>query len=68
MADADYSGKAVQAVLHGKMAYCKFLAANDTGETGGHQSGIYVSKPAVPSECWIVAVSDKPTQAMDPIK
>ena len=48
MADADYSGKAVQSVLHGKMAYCKFLAANDTGETGGHQSGIYVSKPAVP--------------------
>ena len=37
----------VQAVLEGKKAYCKFLSANDTGQTGGHQYGIYVSKPAI---------------------
>ena len=25
------------------MAFCKFLSANDSGETGGHQSGILIS-------------------------
>lgn len=39
---------AIQAVIQGSVAYCKFLSANDTGETGGHQSGIYVSKPSIP--------------------
>lgn len=38
--------KAVEAVLSGKKAYCKFLSANDSGETGGHQSGILISKTA----------------------
>lgn len=38
----------IQAVNDGEIAFCKFLAANDTGETGGHQAGIYISKPAVP--------------------
>ena len=38
--------KAVEAVLSGKSAYCKFLSANDSGETGGHQSGILISKTA----------------------
>ena len=28
--------------------FCKFLSANDTGRTGGHQAGIYISKPSVP--------------------
>lgn len=28
--------------------FCKFLSANDTGETGGHQSGIYIPKNSVP--------------------
>lgn len=27
--------------------FCKFLSANDTGETGGHQSGIYIPKNSV---------------------
>ena len=31
-----------------EIAFCKFLSANDTGETGGHQAGIYISKPAIP--------------------
>lgn len=38
--------KAVESVLSGKKAYCKFLSANDSGETGGHQSGILISKSA----------------------
>lgn len=38
---------AIQAALHGQMVFCKFLAANDTGLTGGHQRGIYISKPAI---------------------
>ena len=38
--------KATDAVVSGKMSYCKFLSANDSGETGGHQSGILISKSA----------------------
>lgn len=43
-----YAIPAIQAVLSGQKAYCKFLSANDTGLTGGHQAGIYVSKPSIP--------------------
>ncbi len=38
--------KAVDSVLKGDAAYCKFLSANDSGETGGHQSGILISMTA----------------------
>lgn len=38
--------QAIQAVLNSQKAYCKFLSANDTGLTGGHQAGIYISKPS----------------------
>ncbi len=41
-----YSFEAINAALHGKLTFCKFLSANDTGLTGGHQAGIYISKPA----------------------
>ena len=37
----------IRSVLDGGMSYCKFLSANDSGETGGHQSGILVSKSAL---------------------
>lgn len=37
---------AVNSVLASKKAYCKFLSANDSGETGGHQCGILISKRA----------------------
>ena len=37
---------AIQDVLDGRQAYCKFLAANDVGKTGSHQSGIYIAKEA----------------------
>lgn len=40
------SQKVIASVHGGKLAFCKFLSANDTGLTGGHQSGIYVPKPA----------------------
>lgn len=42
------SQKAIQAVSLGRLAYCKFLSANDTGDTGTHQAGIYIAKNAVP--------------------
>ena len=44
----DTVSKSIQAVMDGKLTFCKFLSANDTGQTGGHQAGIYISKPAVP--------------------
>ena len=43
-----YSMIAIQAALHGQKVFCKFLSANDTGLTGGHQAGIYISKPSIP--------------------
>lgn len=39
---------AIQAALKGQAVFCKFLAANDTGSTGAHQAGIYISKPSIP--------------------
>ncbi len=42
----DITIKAIGAVLNGGSSYCKFLSANDSGETGGHQSGILISKSA----------------------
>ena len=41
-----FANQAIQAVLNSQQAYCKFLSANDSGATGGHQSGILVSKSA----------------------
>lgn len=42
-----YAGQAIQSVHNSKKGFCKFLSANDTGATGGHQSGILISKSAV---------------------
>ncbi|MBQ6265377.1 MAG: restriction endonuclease [Clostridia bacterium] len=44
----NYASLAIQASMRGQRAYCKFLSANDTGLTGAHQAGIYISKPAIP--------------------
>lgn len=41
-----YAIQAIQSVLNSQQAYCKFLSANDSGATGGHQSGILISKAA----------------------
>jgi|25_taG_2_1085351.scaffolds.fasta_scaffold00666_3 type II restriction enzyme len=38
--------KAIQCVQESQTAYCKFITANDTGSTGGHQSGYHISKSA----------------------
>ena len=48
MANPEIALKAIQAVNSGNLAYCKFLSANDTGATRSHQSGIYITKEAVP--------------------
>ena len=40
--------RAIQAVSRGKLSYCKFLSANDTGDTGAHQAGIYIAKMRYP--------------------
>lgn len=42
-----YAGQAIQSVLNSEKGFCKFLSANDTGATGGHQFGILISKSAV---------------------
>lgn len=42
-----YVNQAIEDAMNGQKVFCKFLSANDTGLTGGHQCGIYVSKPAV---------------------
>lgn len=41
-----YANQAIQSVLNSQQACCKFLSANDSGATGGHQSGILISKSA----------------------
>lgn len=38
--------KSIDSVLKSKDSFCKFLSANDSGETGGHQSGILISVSA----------------------
>lgn len=40
----EYSNQAIDAVLNSTLGFCKFLSANDTGATGGHQAGIYIPK------------------------
>lgn len=44
---AGYAGQAINSVLNSEKGFCKFLSANDTGATGGHQTGILISKSAV---------------------
>ena len=42
----EYASLAIQRSLDGERVYCKFLSANDSGQTGGHQSGILISTKA----------------------
>lgn len=53
--------KAIQSVNESVNAYCKFLSANDSGETGGHQAGILISKKAI-------AMLFKNTDELSPIE
>ena len=43
----DITAAAIEAVNKGHISYCKFLSANDTGDTGAHQAGIYIAKNAI---------------------
>lgn len=36
--------KAINSVNSGKISFCRFITANDTGETGAHQEGFYIPK------------------------
>lgn len=45
--EGSLSDRAISVAFHGMRTFCKFLSANDTGETGGHQAGIYIAKPAI---------------------
>lgn len=38
--------KAIESTVASELAFCKFLSANDTGATGGHQGGVLVSVSA----------------------
>ncbi|WP_418264662.1 type II restriction endonuclease [Flavobacterium faecale] len=40
----DILNKAIEAVQKSEVAFCKFITANDTGSTGGHQSGFHIHK------------------------
>lgn len=44
----DLANKAVETAAECPTVFAKFLSPNDTGLTGGHQCGIYLSKPSVP--------------------
>lgn len=37
---------AIEKAMLGKQTFCKLLSPNDSGETGGHQSGFLISKSA----------------------
>ena len=41
------SSLAISDAVNSEKIFCKFLSANDTGETGGHQDGIYIPKNSV---------------------
>ena len=47
MSENSIAMQAVDSAVRGGDVYCKFLSANDSGETGGHQSGILISKTAI---------------------
>ncbi len=38
---------AIRAVKENKFSFCKFISANDAGETGAHQAGLYIPKNSI---------------------
>lgn len=44
MSEKIFDELAISSVNSGQKSFCKFLSANDTGKTGGHQAGIYIAK------------------------
>lgn len=43
---SETSEKAINSVNSGIISFCRFITANDTGETGSHQSGFYIPRSA----------------------
>lgn len=43
----EYANRAINSILNSEIGFCKFFSANDTGATGGHQSGIYIPKSSI---------------------
>lgn len=43
---ADIASIAIEKTMSGQQTFCKLLSPNDSGETGGHQSGFLISKTA----------------------
>lgn len=41
---SDFSEPAIKATKDGQITYCKFITPNDTGSTGGHQTGYHSVK------------------------
>ena len=48
MADQNFVAAAIDTTSRSSSTYIKFLSANDTGLTGGHQSGVLLSKKTCP--------------------
>jgi len=44
----DILNKAIQSVQQSEISFCKYITANDTGATGGHQAGYHIHKRAWP--------------------
>ena len=42
----DVVSLAIEKTMAGQRTFCKLLSPNDSGETGGHQSGFLISKSA----------------------
>lgn len=45
---SDILDSAIEKVQGAKLAFCRFITANDTGKNGSHQSGFYIPKCAAP--------------------
>lgn len=41
---SDILSKAISCCNKSSFSFCKFISANDSGETGGHQAGFYIPK------------------------
>ena len=52
--------KTIQSVQESEASYCKFLSANDTKSTGGHQSGFLISKSA-----WRMFLREEPEKGQN---
>lgn len=39
---------AINSVIKSQTSFCKFISANDAGQTGAHQEGFYIPKNSVP--------------------